>query len=1292
MTRSSISTALKGLGLASGLAMLFVLLTQSGLYAQSTGTVTGTVYDQAGAVVPNASVELVNDGTGDTRKSTTNSAGYFSFGSVQPGAYTVKVTASGFKGWKQSAIPVRPGDVRNVPNVSLQVGSQGETVQVEAVAEEIAPVDSGEKSSTLTSKQIGNLSLEGRDATELIRTLPGFSSFNGGSIANQGQDFETISPTGGAVGQGVVAGGSVFRSGTDLVSDGAHIIDNGCNCGATQTVNGDMVSEVKVQTSNFGADSAKGPVVVNAVGKSGTTSYHGEVYMHARDASFNSLDWAFHRQLVAQGPGGLIKVPAQEYLFPGGNIGGPVPFTHNKLIFWAGYEYYYQNGIPLAGLTVPGLLTDTVPTKSMRQGIFDMNPAVAADNNALCGGNGIQGYQPVCADMYNSAGGGGTFTWAQTGNPTNNTNTNIPTTMFDPGAAILLANIPQPNADPTKTGGYNYLQGENTNQNGWMFRTRLDYIVSDNSKLYVTYNTQKESDAVPVHLWWQPYNSIPFPGGMSSKDNSQTVTGHFLHVFGPTLTNDASVGLGYINYPLMRNSKGSWALSTGGLAGTPYPYQGVFATKTTMMPQIGDGYWLAGVPQMIQPDIFANGGSFKWQKYNLSVQDDVTKSYKTHTIKAGFYWEKTVNNQGAFTDLDGNLQAVQGGPFSCNGLLGGTSDPTINCGANNPVANLLLGVGNYDQVTKLALDNAWYPTYSGYVQDDWKTLKRLTLNLGLRADHLGAWRPPAGGVAAYTGNFMNSSSGVPGFAWHGVDSAIPITGRNVSAITWEPRLGFAYDLRGNGKTVLRGGWGMYGYRDQWNDYQGPIDAAQGVVTFNSPRPFTLPYVNQLGANKTVAPTSSGCSPCGNTTGFVQDHAQPMSQNYNFTVSQQVPFSSLLEIGYVGSKTSNAAIEGNTNNLDARNLNVLQTGQALTVNGCPAYLNPVTVPLNGDSTKNACDVNANQPASSAFPLSAYFGAANVQRIRHIGVANYNALQTSWVRQKGRITYNLNYTWSKTLGTEGTAQLNALAPDALSLAHDYGILSTDRSHVFNFSYTFQTGNPMHGNKLLGYGINGWNISGITTWQSGPNISALQNTNLGLGGNGPTYDKLTQTCDPKTKICTENYGTYPINAWNYLGTNNSNIQPTVVCDPKYRLQPHQYFNASCFGVAAPGTNGDWQLPYIHGPAYFNSDLAVFKTFAVTERQHVEFRISAFNFLNHPLDSFQGGADMSISFNYACNGSKPYANGGPPCPYGAGQYYLNDPNAGTNYVLNGNQSRPGFASTKYGKRVLEFSAKYSF
>src|SRR5882672_3391153 len=341
MRRNSKSEFLKRIGLAFGLAVTVMMLAQPKSFAQSTGTVTGTVYDQSGAVVPKASVELINDATKDKRRTTTNAEGYFSFGSIPPGAYTTKVSSAGFKGWEQSGIPVRPGDVRNVAGISLEVGSQGETVSVEAVAGQVAPVDSGERSSVLTAKQIENTSLEGRDATELIRTLPGFAVFNGGSINNQAQDFTVVSPTGGAVGQGSSGNGAPYRGGTDLVSDGAHIIDNGCNCGATTTVNGDMVSEVKVQTSNFGADSAKGPIVINAIGKSGSTSYHGEAYLHARDNSINSLDWAFKHQLILSKSSPLpLKPPSGRFEFPGAQFGGPVPGTNKKLLFHTAFEYY----------------------------------------------------------------------------------------------------------------------------------------------------------------------------------------------------------------------------------------------------------------------------------------------------------------------------------------------------------------------------------------------------------------------------------------------------------------------------------------------------------------------------------------------------------------------------------------------------------------------------------------------------------------------------------------------------------------------------------------------------------------------------------------------------------------------------------------------------------------------------------------------------------------------------------------------------------------------------------------
>src|SRR5260370_9873190 len=426
----------------------------------STATLSGTVLDQAGAIVPNAKVELINQTTGDHWQTTSNDSGYFSYGSLLPGIQTVKVSATGLKPMEAKNISLHPGDVQSVPNIALKVGASSDSIEVNDVADEIRPTDSGERTAILTSKQIENLSLEGRDATELIRTPPGFAVFGGGGIANTGQDFTTISPTSGAVGQGYVGNGLPYRGGSDLISDGAHILDVGCNCGATQTVNGDMVSEVTVQTSNFGADSAKGPLVVNAVGKSGTASYHGESYIHLRSGSLNSFDPSF-KSVLNGDTTGLVKKPNDRYLYPGGQIGGPVPKTGKKLTFFAGYEYFYQNGFPMQGLSAPGLLEDIVPTTSSRQGLFD---PTRADNMALCSSGSNPGQQfcaqPTYWDPTANAGAGA--------NVTGNT---VPSSLFDPGGLALLGAIPQPNSDPTKTNGFNLVVPENLDHNGFMFHT-----------------------------------------------------------------------------------------------------------------------------------------------------------------------------------------------------------------------------------------------------------------------------------------------------------------------------------------------------------------------------------------------------------------------------------------------------------------------------------------------------------------------------------------------------------------------------------------------------------------------------------------------------------------------------------------------------------------------------------------------------------------------------------------------------------------------------------------------------
>jgi len=1217
---------------------LVLLLLPTGLFAQSTGTVIGTVTDQSGAVVPKAKVTLVDQATKGSRDTVSNDVGYFSFGTVNPGTYNIKVTASGFKSWQQNGLAVRPGDVRNVADIALQIGRQEETVSVEAVAGEIAPVDSGEKSSTLTSKQIDNLTLEGRDATELVRTLPGFSAFNGGNIGNQAQDFTVVSPTGGAVGQGYSANGNPYRGGTDLTADGAHIIDAGCNCGATQTVNGDMVSEVKVQTSNFGADSAKGPVVVSAVSKSGSTEYHGEVYLHARDSSMNSLDSNFKKQVLADQTH-LLTPFSDRYLYPGGSFGGPIPHTNKKAIFWVGYEYYKQSNFA-DPRTTSGLLEAIIPTASMRAGNFNYTGAGApADNAALC-----------------ALHGGDNFCQGATGfNPDGTVIANNTLNAIDPGAAAMLKAIPMPNANPTTSGGFNYVEKIPLNQNGWMLHPRVDYNFTDNTKLYVTYNEQRENDQEPIHLWWTPSNSVPFPGGMSSNDVSRTIAGHFLHVFSPSLTNEVIATYAYINYPLVPNNPSSYSNQSNG-----YPYApGPYATKSPYMPSISNGYWVNGVPQIDQGDIFSqSGGSFTWRKWTPTIEDNLTKSFKSHTIKAGFYWERTANDQGEFSHINGEMSyapAFGAGGLNqgayvcgissaiCNALPqncttdGNAGSPARNCfGSDNPVANLLLGAGSYFENSQYALDNMSFNTYSGYVMDNWKATKRLTLDLGLRIDHLGTWHPddsPAGFAAWIPSLYASdvaAGTALPGVRWNGIDKSISPAGFQTRFAYFEPRIGLAYDIFGTGKTVLRGGWGMYGYRDQFNDVQTSLATANGVQTWNSPGGVSLSQLNAY-----AAAVGSGAAPAPPTTANTVDPTedrQPITYSYNFTISQQVAFRSLLEVSYVGNHTSNMPLEGNSNNAsqDLLNVNVIPTG-TLFKDYAPGT--------------NISGLNLNMGNYSPFPAYAH---NNINVVRQLGVSDYNSLQISWVKQAGRITYNFNYVWSKVLGTLGTPQLGGAAGDPTNIKNDYGIASIDRSHVFNFSYTLDTGDPIKGNKVLATMINRWQLSGITTWQSGGDIPSLYASGFNAGGTG--------------------VGGLPINATNYLGTPDGTVQPTLLCDPTSHLQKGQYVNGACFGLAAPGTNGPYNYPYIHGPAFFNSDLALFKTFRLTEHQSIQFRASAYNFLNHPLNSFDpnNGSPLNIHFT---NGVVDNATAGP-----------------------GVQNPFGYTPIKLGRRVVELSAKYTF
>jgi hypothetical protein len=349
------------------LALAACTLTPAALWAQgTTATLGGTVADKTGAVIPNAAIQLKNEKSGDTRNTVSNGAGVFSFPALPVGDYDVTVTAQGFSSFRQNAIHLDPGDQKTVRDLALAAGGTEQTVTVTDASQQIA-TDSGEQSSLISAEDIKHLSVEGRDVTELLKVLPGFGIARGNnSVDNTSYDPSQVTITGAL---GSYAANGTPLNGISLLSDGADITDPGNFGSAIQNINYEQVAEVKTQTSSFTADTPRGPIVINGVGKSGGDKYHGSLYTYARTTQLNSVD-AFAK---ATGQG----KPPDRQVYPGFTFGGPVPalggFNRNKKItFFVGAEQYAQRNIYAYGSASSATLTALVPTAAMRKGDFSV--------------------------------------------------------------------------------------------------------------------------------------------------------------------------------------------------------------------------------------------------------------------------------------------------------------------------------------------------------------------------------------------------------------------------------------------------------------------------------------------------------------------------------------------------------------------------------------------------------------------------------------------------------------------------------------------------------------------------------------------------------------------------------------------------------------------------------------------------------------------------------------------------------------------------------------------------------
>ncbi len=309
--------------LASAMALALGLPSLS--RAQSlTGSISGQVADAQGGMLPGADVALTDQNSKTVQRTVTNTDGVFVFASVPAGTYSVRVELAGFTAWEASDIVLLLGQRRTVTGITLKVGGVEEVISVTS-RPEIAPVDSGEKSARLTSEQIQNVPMVGRSTGELLKLLPGMTPTSNGTSNQPGYNGEVIGINGNGDGGKQSAVGNFSGNGTradalDIVIDGAHASDPGCNCAMSVNPNPDMVGEFKVLQSNYGAEHAKGPITIDVISKAGGRDFRGMGYLYLRDYRWNSNEWRLNK--FSTEPGAENK-PKNKYAYPGFNIGGP---------------------------------------------------------------------------------------------------------------------------------------------------------------------------------------------------------------------------------------------------------------------------------------------------------------------------------------------------------------------------------------------------------------------------------------------------------------------------------------------------------------------------------------------------------------------------------------------------------------------------------------------------------------------------------------------------------------------------------------------------------------------------------------------------------------------------------------------------------------------------------------------------------------------------------------------------------------------------------------------------------
>ena len=1146
--------------------LVLVSLCLAGAAWAQEGSITGSVRDSTGAVIPNANVTVTNIQQGFVRTVTTNNTGEYLVPGLPAGLYNIAIKAPGFDEYLVKDLILRVAEKARA-DAALTLGQVSTEVTVAGANVAQVQTESAELSGVVTNKQINQLVLNGRNFTQLITLIPG--------VSNQtNQDEGTVGVNGSVLFS--VNGGRTEYNNWEL--DGGDNMDNGSNGTLNTYPNPDAVAEVKVLTSNYGAQYGRnGSATIETITKSGTRDFHGDVFEFVRNDDFNARNF--------------FQTTRPEYRKNdyGYTLGGPVfiPKLYNtnrqKTFFFFSEEWRKD--------LVPGqTFNQQVPSNDERGGNFsDVCPSAGSAVNTTT--------YPNCPV-----------------NPATGSyfpNNQVPVTSQ---AQTLLKLIPAPTVGSGAQSFFNAAPAQATNWREEL--ARVDENITEKERFFYRFIHDSWGTVTPTPLWGNLTGSFPTVE-TSFVGPGVSMVANLTSTLSPSLVNEFMFS--YTTDHIFLNAIGP--------VQRPSDFQ---------MPGIFNNGFRGLLPNVQIENTAEYGGGFSaptgyfpWNNANptFTYKDNITKILGAHNLFTGVYFVAAQKNED-----NSNFQDAQG-TLTFNGTASGST--------GNGFADFLIGdIYSFDQTNLVTKYYNRYKIVEPYIQDDWHVTRKLTLNLGLRISLFGTYREKYKQAYNWVPNVYNPAD-APVYGPNGLVSGNPFDGIVQCGVGGvprgcltghlfnpAPRFGFAYDPVGDGKTSIRGGYGIFfehtnGNEGNTESLEGSAPLVQNITEYNIPSYTGIFSTGSISGplNEIEIPTRA---------------IWPYVQQWNFSVQRQLPTNTVLTVAYAGSKGTHLTDQVDSNQIFPvpASQNPYPAGQPISANDCSS------LSVNGNPVTGQALNNLNVACGNVSPnlYRPYQGFGNITYLEDEANSNYNSMQVSARRYVGRLQLSLAYTWSHAID-DSSDRSDGSFVNSYNLEGSRASSTFDQRHLLNITYVYDL--PFFTSRgMLHSLLGGWQWSGIVTYQSGTPFSV---TNSAYGDNAGVGNSL--------------------GSGSYVDVIGNAYSKPAVTQVAGILGPLLY-NPAAFAEPTGLTFGDAGRNILNSPSRTNFDMGLFKHFAISENRSIEFRAEAFNVFNHtqwlPMNI---NGDTSANVSASCYAGPNNSAGDPSCI--ATQSFLHPPGAHNPRIL---------------------------